>query len=96
MAEYVDGPDTKPDDDNVGPEVERANVDQVVEYIGPADYRVITEEDWQKAGVDAEAEAVQVIWSVDNENKVKRSDLEFLSDEQFDRIIRADKGFRIY
>jgi hypothetical protein len=54
--------------------------------------RRITEADWQRVGVES---GRQVEWSKDNGFRVPKSDLDFLTPEQFDRYINADSSFTL-
>lgn len=52
--------------------------------------RLISAEDWERAGVKDHADTR---WDHNNDWTVLRSDLG-LNDEQYNRLIRADRGFR--
>lgn len=54
--------------------------------------RRITEADWARVGVEL---GKQVEWSKDNNFRVKKSDLDFLTAEQFDSYINADPDLRV-
>jgi hypothetical protein len=63
---------------------------EVVRFIEPG-MRIITRADWAGAGVPDHADT---IWADFNNWTIKREDLG-LNDEQFDRIIRADRGLSV-
>lgn len=73
---------------------EKALKNQTVRYVGTSDIRSFTLKDWQNAGVTGEGRKV-VTWDVGNGWTVSREDLGFLSDQEFDRLIVADKDFRL-
>lgn len=68
---------------------------QFVKYVGNphVDERVLTTDDWRKAGVDGEHPTIS--WSRSNGFKVPLEDLAFLSPEDFARLIDGDPGLKV-
>lgn len=64
---------------------------ELVRFNGKPGVRLITAEEWEGAGVK---DHPPTYWDVNNDWTVKRSDLG-LNDEQYARIVIADKGFSI-
>ena len=64
---------------------------EVVRFIEVPGVRLIRADDWVAAGVKDHADTY---WDANNGWTVKREDLR-LNDEQFARIILADRGFRV-
>lgn len=65
-----------------------------VRYVGTADVREISAAQFKAAGVTGEG-VKGVRWNRANNFTVKREDLEFLSEEDFNRIIKGDAGFKV-
>ncbi len=63
-----------------------------IRYVGTADVREITANDFKRVGVEA---GKTVRWNAENGKVVDRADLDFLSAEDFDRIIGQDAGFKV-
>lgn len=72
--------------------VEQVRPVEYVQFLDNPGIREITEADWNGAGVEGRP---KTRWDVHNNWTVKRADLG-LNDEQFARIILADRGFRVY
>lgn len=62
--------------------------DAVVEYVGGADVRKITADEWKQAGVEGQAETV---WDSSNDFKVKASDLSPAAL----KVLEANGGFKL-
>jgi hypothetical protein len=61
-------------------------------YSGISAAREISKKDWKAAGVE---DGQTVRWDAENGYKVPLSDLDFLSDEDFDTYIKSDSDFSI-
>lgn len=62
---------------------------QQVRYVGGAGTRVFYKEDWARVGI----EGPEVRWEWPDHLAVPREELDFLSEEQFNRYIRDDGSF---
>jgi hypothetical protein len=65
-----------------------------VRYVGTADVREISAADFRRAGVEGDS-IKGVRWDAKNGKAVDREDLAFLSDEDFNRIIKGDSSFKV-
>ncbi len=65
---------------------------QVVRYIGIADRREISVNDWRRAGIETD-EPRAVVWDGRNQLTIDKEDLDFLTEDEFNRFIRNDGKF---
>lgn len=70
----------------------KVNRGKSVRYTGTADVREISAAQFKGAGVEG---AATVRWDRSNGHTVKSTDLAFLDDEQFTRIISDDTGLKV-
>jgi hypothetical protein len=67
---------------------------EYVVYIGGAGTRTIFDHEWKRAGIEA-TNAPTVQWGTHNGYQVPRESLSFLTEDEFNRYIRADGKFAI-
>ena len=67
---------------------------EYVVYIGGAGSRTITLAQWRQAGV-VHPDAKLIQWDATNGYRLPRSDLDFLTEDEFNRYIRDDGKFAV-